>query len=36
MYGYLEEAALDMPKLPVGEFFDRFVSWTRPTAPPGR
>jgi hypothetical protein len=30
MWGYLEEAARDMPGLPVGEFFARFIGWTRP------
>lgn len=30
MWGNLEEAAGDMPGMPVAEAFDRFLAWTRP------
>lgn len=29
MWGNLEEAARDLPDLPVSEAFDRFLKWTR-------
>jgi hypothetical protein len=28
-WGNLEEAAGDMPGMPVGEMFERFLAWTR-------
>jgi hypothetical protein len=29
LWSNLEEAAGDLPDMPVGEAFDRFISWTR-------
>lgn len=34
MWCYLETAAFEMPTMPVGDFFRRFVSWTWPHQPP--
>lgn len=34
MWGYLEDYALDVGPGPLGEAFDRFIAWTRPSRSP--